>query len=217
VSAAASAPAAAASVDLGGKTPKQILDLATTNVKNTSSLHIKGAMKQDGDSMNIDMYMAKGKGCHGSMGVGSTGNFDIVSTGSTVWLKLDASFIKSLSLPAAAAASLKGKFVKTTTDDKTFSTFAGFCDPSTFSGGAGSDNSGYTRTGSSVVNGVPVMVLTSTSDKSRVLVATTGEVRVLRVTGLTAADGSVDFDYDTPVTVTPPPASQVIDAGTVGL
>jgi hypothetical protein len=61
------------------------------------------------------------------------------------------------------------------------------------------------------------MVLTSTSDKSRVLVATTGEVRVLRVTGLTAADGSVDFDYDTPVTVTPPPASQVIDAGTVGL
>ncbi|MFD0329031.1 hypothetical protein ACFQZC_14740 [Streptacidiphilus monticola] len=197
-------------------TADQIVKQAETAMAAATSLRVKGAMTDSGTHGTIDMVMVKGVGCQGTVDLSDEGGMSIVTLGKTIYLKLDSTFLKAMGL-GSRASRLKGKYVKTTDSNKDLAAMASFCDLNTFAHGGTSSGDTYTKGGLSTVGGQQVLSLKDNSDNSSVLVTVAAPHRVVQINGPTAADGSVTVTYDVAAHITPPPASEVVSAATVGM
>jgi hypothetical protein len=212
-SAAASSPAAD---PFAGQTAHQIITAATAAMSSAHSMKVSGTMKESGSAMSLDLFMVKGVGCQGSIDMGSQGGTTIVVLGTTAWEKLDkATLVKAVG--AAAAASVSGKYFKTTTTAKDFADLQAFCDLDTFAQGLGSaGDDPFTKGAVTTVDGRPALTLIDTKDQSRALVSLTAPYRIVGAVG-PGSDGSITISYDLDTKITPPPASEVFDASKFGL
>ncbi|WP_042423009.1 hypothetical protein [Streptacidiphilus anmyonensis] len=213
---AATSPSASAD-PFAGETANQILTGATASLASADSVKVAGTMKQSGGEMSIDLYMVKNVGCQGSIGMGSQGTVTMVALGKTVWEKLDQATLAG-AVGKDEAAALKGKYFKTTSTAKDFQDLQSFCDLNTFAKGManGSDDT-YSKGAVTSTGGQQVLTLVDTKDHSSVLVSLTAPHRVLRAMGATPADGSITIGYDLGSKITPPPASEVVDASKYGM
>lgn len=217
-SASSSASAAAsASVDpFDGMTGTQIVNAADATLKTVPTLRLQGTMTDSGQQMRMDLTIVRGVGCTGTVGEGSQGTIAMVVLGKTVWLKMDATFLKSMG-SNAATKTLIGKYVKTKTSGSSLSSVASFCDLDSFAKSVKKETDSYTKGGLSTVNGVQVIALTDTSDKSVLSVTTAKPHEVVRATGTATEPGLMNMEYSAGVKITPPPAAEVVDGSKYGL
>ncbi|MFF9148115.1 hypothetical protein ACWGBV_06725 [Streptomyces sp. NPDC055051] len=211
-----------------GVSADDIAKKAIEATKTATSVHMKGDIKSDGQAMAIDFSVDDKGTCQGTMGVGAEGKAEIMRTGGFTYIKGDDAFYKnsgdekgaSAEEGAAMAALLNGRWMKMPAEGSDSDDMGEFCDLKALFADMGKDDktTGLTREADADVDGTPAVVLKSKADDK-------GEVNTVYVAKdsakpyilRTVATGGEEpgemtlSDYDKALTVTPPPADQVMD------
>jgi hypothetical protein len=218
---AASGPASVSpSADpLDGLSGGEIAKKAVANLKQASSVHFTGRMKDSGSTLTMDVTLVSGKGCAGTMTEGK-GSFKLKFIGTTVWLNADRAFwTANGGNDPTVSAKVSNKWIKTSKSSEIGSTMSDLCNLNKLLFQDTGDLSGMRKGGTSTVNGQPALQLKDTGDSATMEVSETADPRLLSMTDPGSSDGGTFTftDYNAPVSLTPPPASETIDGKLLGL
>ena len=227
--AAGSAGGAAASpsttVDpLAGLSASAVNAKAMADGEAATTLTMKGTVAESGKTYTIDMAMKHNKGCKGSIGISGTGSVTIIVIGSTVYFEADSQFWKSVAGStadaSAAVALLDGKYLKVPETDQNVSGLTDMCSFSQMmSSSSDKTASKYTKEPVTTLDGVRVLPL-KVSDGSTEYVTDTSKPEFVQATapkGTSGGAGEITIGVGVPVTLAPPPASEIVDGSTLGL
>ncbi|MFJ5705889.1 MULTISPECIES: hypothetical protein [unclassified Streptomyces] len=208
-----------------GLSADAIADKAVEATKSATAFRMNGNGTDEGVAMKVDFAVDDKGNCKGSMESGKGGKAEIVGTGGTSYMKGDDAFWKSSSgeegssdeEAGAISTLLKGRWMKMPAGEEGP---GAFCDLKSITKDMDEDTprKGMTREADADVDGTPAVVLKGKADSkgetSTLYVAKdSAKPYILRVV-TTGGDepGTVTLaDYDKPVTVTAPPADQVVD------
>jgi hypothetical protein len=206
--AAAAAPLAQAGNPLARLTADQIAKKAVTDLKAATSFHYHGSTKQSGEVLAISMSVTH-NGCTGSIRDGSHGTVAILSIGSTVWLQPSNEFWEYVGLPASDLSSVQGKWLKTTGtgSNSVSAAFAPLCDTNQLVSTLAPQLTGLVKGKTVKVSGHAALQLQNSSGQESIYVSISSKPEILR----TSDNGTINFSaYGASVTLTPPPAADVI-------
>jgi hypothetical protein len=192
-----------------------IVTRAGQALRQADTVRVSADLVSGTDKIKLDLRISGTKGAVGTVSV-SAAPFTVLRIGPTAYLKGDAATWTKAGA-AEAAQTLAGKWIKVPTNDKDFAEFVKFTQVSTLADLFVTEGGTADKTATSLRGQAAVKL--SDSDGSALYVATSGKPYPLRVQqAATATDhGTVDFtDFNRPVTLTPPPADQVIDLSTLG-
>jgi hypothetical protein len=204
---------------LAGLSANEVSARALANLKAASSLTMAGTLYDSGTKYTLDLGLKPGHGCTGTLGIGGKGSFKLVVIGKTVYFNPDKQFWQSAGGANAAAviALVRGRYIKTSTSDKDMATVATVCNISSLIGSV-KETGSFTKGALTTLHGIRVLPL---KDSSGVLdVTDTSKPEVVAIigpNGTATGDGALTFSVGTAVTLTAPPASQVINGAQVGL
>ena len=211
---AAAAPLAPAANPLAPLTADQIAKKAVADLKAATSFHYHGSGKDSGQTVSISMSVTH-KGCTGSIGYGSHGGFAIVAIGKTVWIQPNDKFWTFVGLPASDLSLVEGKWLQITgTGSGSLSKdFVPFCEPSTLASTLAPQLTGLVKGKTVKISGHRALQLRNSSGQESIYVSISSKPEILRI----SLDGTINFSaYGAHVTVTAPPASDVITLPTSG-
>ncbi|MFJ9611246.1 hypothetical protein ACIRS1_33400 [Kitasatospora sp. NPDC101176] len=222
-SAASASPSASASAErLESATGGTILEKAHKEFAQAKSVKITGSSVEGGQKVAFTASAAANGDCAGTFDFGADGKAEILRTAGQTLVKEDAALLAKLT--GAAGAELgKGRWIRAKAGDD-LSVVGAFCDlKGTPVFGDGDWYKLVNSDGAQTVNGQKTVAIFSGSQDGgsyRGYVAVEGPARPVRVESMRlegATDGvTMDFsDYDAPVTVTMPPADQIIDLSTI--
>ena len=221
-----SGPGTSSAGSLSG-TPDQIVQQAVSDLKAATSLRINGSVISQGTNITIDFTDVAAHGCQGTLalaasasssGAAVSGLADLVEVNSTVYMKLDKSFFKNLGLPSSLFSSITGKYIEVTSKSE-LASFAQLCDASTLASGFNKEDTGFVKDGTATVDGQAVEAFKQPAHAGSgiVYISESSTPEIVRLQG-PASEGSIDFtNYNAAVTITAPPASEVIDGSKFGL
>ena len=203
-------------------TPDQIVQKAVNNLKAATSLQISGSVASSGSTIKLDLTDATA-GCKGtielgvsasgsSTGSGLTGTADLIEVNRTVYMKLDQSFFKNLSLPSSVFSAVTGKYIEVAAKSE-LANFAQLCDPSTLASGFNKEVTGFVKDGTATINGQPAEAFKQPSHAGSgiVYISESSTPEIVRLQG-PSSEGQINFtNYNAPVTITAPSAGDVID------
>jgi hypothetical protein len=217
-------PAASATPDpLASLTGYKVATEAAANLKAASSLTMAGTATQSGQSVTLNLSLKPGQGCAGTVEEGTEGTIKLVVIGTTVYFNPDATFWKSSmgSEASAVTALVNGRYIKTSTTSKGMASLASLCDLSqSMTSTALKPGESVTKGAFTTLGGVRVLPLKVAAEGSTVYVTDTSKPEVVEVfaaKGAPNGSGKLMFSIGAPVTLTAPPASQVIDGSTIGM
>jgi hypothetical protein len=211
-------------------TPDQIVQKAISDLKTASSVQLSGTVDSAGTNSVIDLTSAGAQDCKGTIMIhqtaaaassskAETGSVDLIEVGGTVYAKPSDGFFNNLGLSASDISEVTGKYVKATAN----SDLAGFADLCGSSFVAASfykhDETGFVSDGTATINGQATEVFKqpAADDNGIVYISVSSTPEIARISG-PGSEGSVNFtNYNAPVTITAPPASEVIDGSKFGL
>lgn len=183
----ATAPTAAASTAPAGNgvadlEATAILDKAKTALKAAKSFHVKGALKQDADLIELDLKNA-GADFAGSITFGGA-KLEMLATGGQKYFRPDATFWNTIDSSGATAKLMQqrvgDKWIKLESTDTSFSQFFGAADVDELLSSTGTLSKGEVKQ----IEGVPAIGLIDSDDAATVLYVTTqGEPYPVKVTG----------------------------------
>ena len=211
------APAASAADPLANLTGNQVETQAFANLKAASSMTLVGTVTQSGTSYAVNLGIKPGHGCTGTIAMGSQGSFKLILIGKVVYLDPDTQFWKANAGAdaSAAIALVKGRYISTTTSKDGMSAVASMCDPSQLLGPVTVSGTAPKRA-VTTLHGIRVLPLENT-DNSVLYVTDTSKPEIVELDAPGTGAGPLTFSVGAPVTLTPPPTSQVIDGSQVGL
>jgi hypothetical protein len=221
------APSPGSTVDpLAGQGATAILELANANAEAAPSLTAVGTLTEKGQTYNIDMGLKRGQGCRLTLGLGGAEIVKLVMIGKAIYYSATAKFYTSLVGANASEASaivtlIDGRYIEIPTSDKNASSLVGACSISQLVQAdkpLGSD-SDYIVGSPTTLDGVRVLPITSPDD-SIDYVTDTSKPEIAGASAPTGTDygpAHVTITIGAPVTLTAPPASQVIDGTTLGM
>jgi hypothetical protein len=212
---AAACGSSTSSDPLAGLTSKQIATQAVTGTEAASSVRIYGQGSDSGQPLSIDLTIVKGKGCQGSFSEGNVGSFKLVYMGGTVWVLPDNAFYQANKVPADAQAILDGKYLEVKSTSNGLGSIAQVCTMSTLLGTFVGD-AGTTKGVKTTLNGQPAYKIADKTDAGFAYVTDAAPPQLLQVVKPGSGGGTINFSYGTTTTITPPPASQVIDGSKYG-
>ena len=199
---------------------KDIVAKSQAAAKSASSVHVKGTVASDGQTVAIDMRLKKGVGAKGTVAVGNS-PVEILRVGDAAYLKASREFWTQVA-NATVGAKLADKYVKGSTNDATFKSFVSFTDlTSMFDSIFDTSSTSLQKVAGKTIGGVPTVGIKDPDPKNGgvLYVATTGRPYPLLIESDTgsADKGSIAFDeWDTSVSLTSPPADQVLDISNLG-
>jgi hypothetical protein len=206
----AGTPTSASPADNGvaALSPEQILGKAKAALAAATSVHIKGSGEDQGFRMAIDMRYGPDQAA-GTLVLDGQ-RVDLSRVQDAVYLKGGTGFWTAYA-DAATAKVLAGKYLKTTASDDRFIDLTDFTDLQK-SAYDFLDLSGPLSKGSrKTVVGIPAIeVVDKGQDGGTLDVATTGQPYPLSIQS--PSDELTFSEYGRPVSVTQPPAAQVVDA-----
>jgi hypothetical protein len=220
-SSAGTAPSASSTADpLAGLTAAKVQAETVADAKATSSLTMKGSLTQSNQSYTVNLAIKPGHGCTGTIGEGSKGSFKLIVIGKVIYLNPDDNFWKANAGASAAAAIalVNGRYLQVSASDSNLASVASMCDVSQLLSSDGSSGT-VTKGAVTTLGGIRVLPLKS-SDGGVAYVTDTSKPEPFEATapkGSKAGYGKVTFSVDAPVTLTAPPASQVIDGSKLGM
>lgn len=207
---------------LAGLTVAQLEAKAIADAKAASSVTLQGTTVDSGETDTISLAIKPGQGCTGTINMGSkAGSLKLIVIGTTLYLLADNTYwaANSGSDAQQVIALLGGRYIKASTTDKTMGQAALACDLSQiFSTNGKKDD--ITKGKVTTRDGVRVLTLNDLTDDSTGYLTDTATPLLV---AFTAPKGSKDggenatVTYGAPVTLTAPPASQVIDGSKIGL
>jgi len=186
--------------------PDAILDQVKEAVDGATSVHISGEFPSQGTKVALDLSLTSQGDATGTVTNDGLA-LNLLTVDGTSWYSADEAFWETRVGPELAA-QLGGKYVEIA---KTDTTFDAFIDWSTFwDKGVLSPSDTVTKGNESTFEGEAAIELIDSSDNGLLYVATTGEPLPLGIKG--GEGGTVLFsDWNADVSVTPPPAEDVID------
>jgi hypothetical protein len=218
------APAASASASvnpdpLASLSASVIAAKAIVNLKAASSLTMDGSLLDSGQPITVSLGIKPGEGCAGSIDMDTKGSFKFILIGKTVYLNPDDNYWEA-NAGSNADAIIKlvdGRYIKSTTSGATGGATLGvikLCDLSQVAGSI-KVNGTITKGKLTTLGGVKVLPLIQGTDGT-LWVTDTAKPELIKVESTYASGdstvGVVTFSPGAPVTLTAPPADQVIDA-----
>jgi hypothetical protein len=219
---ASTAPSASSTPDpLASLTANKVATEAFANLKAAPSVTMDGTLAESGANYVIKLGLRPGHGCTGTIGTGSQGSFKLIVIGKTVYFDPDDKFwtANGGSGASTVVALVAGRYIKTTTANKDMASLSSLCDLSQTLGSLTGTKDQLTKGKPVTLGGVRVLPLTD-SDGSTAQVTDTSKPELIQITapkGSSDGSGTLVFSVGAPVTLTAPPASQVIDGSLVGL
>lgn len=189
---------------------EEILTKTRTAAKAASSFRMAGEVREQGDSVALDLQFQKDKGVAGTVTVqGMT--FEMLVVDQTAYLKADQATWEKAGA-GQGAQLLVGKYIQLSSDTSGFGDIMKVADPEKLLDQALTPEGTVVKTGVKEINGVPAVGLTEKDAKDGTLyVATEGQPYPVRVEG-PSGEGNVDFTgWNEPVDLAAPPADQVIN------
>lgn len=201
---------------LSGLSADQIAAKAIADLKTATSVRVSGSIKDSGQTIGMDMTLARGSGCEGTMSQSGSGSFQLVAIGKLVWVKPDKAFWKSAGADSdpAVMSVVSGKYlkVKATSD---LGSLSAFCSPSELAGSFEKSATGLVKEASTTISGQRAVPIKDTSDASIAYISETAQPEFLRVSG--GSQGSVTFSgYGDAIKIAAPPVSATLDGTKYG-
>jgi len=205
---ATAAPSAQAGNPLARLTADQIAKKAATDLKAAASFHYHGSGKASGQTVSISMSVTH-KGCTGSIGDGSNGGFAILVAGKAAWIQPNDKFWEYAGVPASQLSLVHGKWLEVTgTGSNSLSAvFAPFCNANKLLSLLAPQLTGLVKGKTIKISGHRALQLRNRSAHESIYVSISSKPEILRI----GDNGTINFSaYGARVTLTPPPASDVI-------
>lgn len=192
------------------KSAQQILADAVAATQNAGSVHVSGSGVSSGEQFSLDVVATNGKGGGGTVGL-KGGSFQMVVSGTTVYLKASSADWTKLSGSSAAGQALGGKWLSTTTDNPDYGQLASFVDLNTLVTQMAKPSGTVVKQPLTTVDGIKVIPLHDTGDQGGTLdVAATGSPLIVELSAGGGGDqGSVKFDQYGKAQVPPTPSGAV--------
>jgi hypothetical protein len=186
------------------KPPARVLADARVAATSASSAHVSGHLVSNGTPVTLDLTMARGKGAKGSASVNGL-QFDAVRIGDTVYIHGSDDFYKHFA-GAAVAQLLHGRWVKASTNQKQFRSFAPLTDIGALFTKLSKSHGKLVNAGETTYQGQQVVAIRDTSDGSKLYVAAAGKpYPVALVGGKKGQTGTIVFgDWNKPASLAPP-------------
>jgi hypothetical protein len=149
-------------------------------------------------------------GCTGWIGDGRHGGFAILDIGTTLWIQPNDKFWEYAGIPASELSAVHGKWLKPTgTGSNSLSAaFAPFCKANKLVSALALQLTGLVKGKTIKISGHPALQLQNRSGQERIFVSISSKPEILRITD----HGTINFSaFGARVTLTPPPASDVIN------
>jgi hypothetical protein len=219
----AAAPSASSTVDpLASLSAAKVNAEAIADAEAAPSLTIDGTASESGKAYTIDLGIKRGVGCTGTIGMGSSGSMKMIVIGKTLYFLANEQFWKAsagnTADTSAAIALIDGRYLEVPTSDKNLSQLADMCSVSklmTSGSTAVADAKGPVTT----LNGIRVLPV-KLSDGSTDYVTDTSKPEFVKASapaGSKAGEGNATVTIGAPVTLTAPPASQVLNGSELGM
>jgi hypothetical protein len=200
---------------LAGLTAGQIAAKAIADLKAASSVHYAGSVTDSGAAYDVDLT-AGTTNCTGTFGVAGKGSFALIKIGQTLWIKPDNQFWTSAGASSTVLHLVEGKYIQTSPGDSNFDAVKMLCSPAQIADSFSSQMDHLVKGTTTTIAGQSALQLRDTSTSGSAYVTISASPEFLRLDG--GSKGQLDFsDYNAPVTVNPPPASQTIDGSKIGL
>ena len=213
------APSASSTADpLAGLSASKVIAEANADAEAAPSLTLDGTGIEQGQNAIIDIGIKRGQGCTGSIDLGSDGGVKLIMIGKTVYFDPNKQFwLKNAGASAAGVIALvNGRYIKLPASDKNVAGLIDVCNWSTLiDQGADTFTTGKVTT----LDGRRVLPI-KVSDGSTSYVTDTSKpeyVEAISPTGTAGGSGKAIITVGAPVTLTAPPASQVIDGTALGM
>jgi hypothetical protein len=214
----AGTPATSAADPLADLTATAIMTKAFADIAAASSVHFTATGTGSGPRISFAFTVVRGQGCTGSISLSTTGSFQLINLGKTVWIKPDATFLKNAggSGPDAilGGSPPAGKWLKySTSDTYSLAGMASLCLLSSLFGQpTTSATEHYAKGSRTTLNGQPVLQITDVAQHVTADVTDTANPELLRVVTTGSGAGTDSFaDFGAPATITAPPASEVVE------
>lgn len=216
---AAAKAAAVPTLDTEKLSAEEIEKHAKDALTGATSLKVKGEAKTDEGTMKIDLALDTKGQCVGSLAMPGMGGFEVVNDGNQAWIKPDAKFWETFGGKdgAKAAELFKGRWLSGVNSDPKAKQLTEVCNLKSFTKEiAGDDGSKVTKGTAGTVDGQKTFSLKSVDkdgEESLIHVLTEGKFYPVRIDHPKGeSTGQMNFtDFDKPITITPPPAAEVID------
>ncbi|MBL1104565.1 hypothetical protein JK361_08140 [Streptomyces sp. 5-8] len=204
-----------------GLTAAQISEKARVAMTKLDSFKVKGGMTVDGKQMTFDFSVARKGDCQGTF-TSRGASADVRQAGGQTYMKGDDKFWQQMGGEQGSSAEetnaltelLKGRWLKMPAGDGQADDQFPFCDIGAMFE-KDKEETRLTRGADTEVNGTPAVTLTGKdgAETQTLLIAAEGEPYALRMSAKGGKEpGSFDFSaFNEPVTVTAPPAGEVMD------
>jgi hypothetical protein len=202
---------------LASLTGEQIVAKAVADLKAAPSFTMAGTVTDTGGTYNVNLSYKKDSGCKGTVAQPGKGSFAMVVIGTTAWVKPDEAFWKANagSQASAAIALLSGRYLKGSTSNANVASLTKLCDVTSLATSL-TEATNVAKGPVTTVSGQRVLPLTDKAKGGTLYVTDTNPPRILQLSNAKAGDsGKLTFSY-TPVTLTPPTASQTVDGSKLG-
>jgi len=221
----ASPTESAASSDFAEQPGADIAQAAKDAMSELTSMRVSGAIADDGDEITLDLQLASGGTCVGSLGLGGA-TVELLGTDGDTWMRPDAKFWTLTGGQAAKQVQelVGDRWVVIPAEEDSFNQF---CDLDSLleqmlsTDEEPDDDTTYTVTGTEDVDGVEVVTVESTDEDGD---SSLGYIRVEAPHHLvkierTSGDetGAVTFsDFDAEIDVQAPAESEIVDLDNLG-
>ena len=205
---------------LASETSVWILRHASANTEAAFAVHLNGTADDSGRTVKFDLSVAGSDGCTGNVSETKTGSFQLIFDGSTVWIKPDEEFWRTAAgvTDPAQLAAVKGKYVTGTASASSLGEVTSLCQLKTllkdFATIPAADAKDELKSRVTRISGQRALKVSDTQDSAYVYVTDTAQPRLLQL--IDPGSGGVNFTFGypgTPVAITPPPASEIVNGG----
>jgi len=203
---------------LSGLGADEIARRATADLKPVSSVHVAGTVTDSGQHFAVNLTLGT-QGCTGTLGIKGEGSFRLLKIGKKFWIKPDNKFWKYAAGGAASPAVMQivgGKYIEPSGKDSSLKEIGAFCSPSQFASFFDpAQMTGMTKGVTTTVSGQPALQIKDTGDTASAYVTMSAKPQFLRLDA--GSSGRFDFtDYNVPMNLVPPPASETLDGAKYG-
>jgi hypothetical protein len=220
--AAVSGTSPASTGKVTGAVATALITKAIANTKAAPSLTVVGSGITTGSGssqhVSFDLTLVQKAGCRGTIALSKTQTFQLVETGSFVWLKPSSAYYTSLHIGKAALALIGDKYIKVPTKNSNVADLTKIC---SFSGLFGELP---TPTGTSYVatpttyQGRSAYRVTQAGQPGYIYITNSSKPVLAKLAEPTANGGVITFtEYSEPLEVTAPSDAESIDGTQLGL
>jgi hypothetical protein len=199
---------------LGGMDANQITMKAFSDLNNASSVRVTGPSNGGGTNYNLDVTLGASN-CQGSYATPSKGTFHVLTLDGTTYFSANQLYWKSSGATGSNLTQLTSHYIKVGPNSRTLAALNTLCHPSQLAKSFTGNVTGMVKRGWTTINGQKVMHITDSGDASGIYVSDTSTPEVIRLD----AGSNLDLlfsDYNAPLNLAAPPASQVMDGKKMG-